>query len=229
MQFTAQQLAVLAAALVPSVAGHGFVTGVKSGGVWYPGFDIQLYYQHPHAPVYGWDTTATDSGFVSPDAFATPDIICHRGGAPAALHIPVVAGSTITVYWTQSWPDGHQGAQKAIPDDEESSLKLTYVPRSRHRLPSPLRRQRLLHRNQNRPQVRQNRRGRSDLPKLLRREPALQEQRELAGHHPRVSQTRRLRPAPRNHRPARRSQPQRRAIVPPMPEPHGERLGLCSD
>ena len=113
MHFTAPQLAVLAAAL-PHVAGHGFVTGVKSGGVWYPGFDIQMAYQHPHAPVVGWDTTALDSGFVSPDSFATPDIICHRGGSPAALHVPVVAGSTITVYWVSSWPDGHQGTHTMV-------------------------------------------------------------------------------------------------------------------
>lgn len=115
MRFTTEQLAVLAAAL-PGVAAHGYVTGAEVGGVWYPGFDIQLAYEHPHPPVYGWDTAALDSGFVSPNSFATPDIICHINATPAALHIPVVAGQTVTVYWIQTWPSGHQGeASLMIP------------------------------------------------------------------------------------------------------------------
>jgi lytic cellulose monooxygenase (C1-hydroxylating) len=108
MRSGTQYLAALAASL-PSVLGHGYLTGASVAGVWYPGFVIQMYYEHPHPPVVGWDTAALDSGFVSPDAFQGPDIICHKNATPAALHVPVQAGQQVTVYWVSSWPEGHQG------------------------------------------------------------------------------------------------------------------------
>lgn len=122
MQFIPQQLAALAA-LLPSVAGHGYVTGVKAnGGIWYPGFDIQLAYEHPHPPVYGWDTQALDSGFVPPSSYTGPDIICHKNATPAALHVPVIAGGSVQLFWTSSWPDGHKGKLPYEPACEGFAL-----------------------------------------------------------------------------------------------------------
>lgn len=56
----------------------------------------------------GWTTTATDLGFVAPDAYQTADIICHRGGTPGALTAPATAGSTVEFQWSP-WPDTHHG------------------------------------------------------------------------------------------------------------------------
>ncbi|KAK6440955.1 hypothetical protein LTR95_002826 [Oleoguttula sp. CCFEE 5521] len=128
MQFTVQQLALLAS-ILPTVHSHGFVIGATVGKTWYPGFDIQLAYQANHPKVYGWDTKALDSGFVSPDSFATADIICHKSATPAGLHIPVTAGGQVTLYWSNSWPEGHQGPVldylAACPNNDCSTVTKT--------------------------------------------------------------------------------------------------------
>ncbi|KAL5044013.1 hypothetical protein BDW71DRAFT_108797 [Aspergillus fruticulosus] len=91
------------------VAGHGYVTKMTIDGEEYGGWIADSYYYMDSPPDnYGWSTTVTDNGFVSPDAFGTDDIICHRGATPGALSAPVTAGSTIQVTWN-TWPESHKG------------------------------------------------------------------------------------------------------------------------
>lgn len=56
----------------------------------------------------GWSTSAKDLGFVSPDAFSSPDIICHEDAKPGATSAKVAAGDTIELQWTE-WPESHHG------------------------------------------------------------------------------------------------------------------------
>ena len=51
---------------VPEASAHGFVNLVKTGGKFYPGWDLNYYYQSNPPAVAGWSTTALDSGFVRP-------------------------------------------------------------------------------------------------------------------------------------------------------------------
>jgi hypothetical protein len=118
--------------LLPGASAHGFVNLIKAGGKFYPGWDLNYYYQTNPPAVAGWSTTALDSGFVSPlqptryqhpnkttpltppplqvtpDTYQTPDIICHKSGKPGKAHIPVVAGQTVQLFWN-TWPPGHSG------------------------------------------------------------------------------------------------------------------------
>lgn len=50
---------------LPEVSAHGFVNLIKAGGKFYPGWDLNYYYQSNPPAVAGWSTTALDSGFVS--------------------------------------------------------------------------------------------------------------------------------------------------------------------
>lgn len=59
-------------------------------------------------PVVGWITGATDNGYVEPNAFGDPDIICHRNAKNAKGHVTVQAGDKITLQWN-TWPDSHKG------------------------------------------------------------------------------------------------------------------------
>ncbi|KAL5341316.1 glycoside hydrolase [Aspergillus crustosus] len=105
------KIATLAGVLASAglVAGHGYVTQLTIDGEVYGGWLADQYPYNPsHPDVYGWSTTVTDNGFVSPDAFGTADVICHRGAAPAALSAPVAAGSSIDVTWN-TWPESHKG------------------------------------------------------------------------------------------------------------------------
>ena len=51
---------------VPEASAHGFVNLIKTGGKFYPGWDLNYYYQSNPPAVAGWSTTALDSGFVRP-------------------------------------------------------------------------------------------------------------------------------------------------------------------
>jgi hypothetical protein len=52
--------------LLPGASAHGFVNLIKAGGKFYPGWDLNYYYQTNPPAVAGWSTTALDSGFVCP-------------------------------------------------------------------------------------------------------------------------------------------------------------------
>lgn len=46
--------------------------------------------------------------FISPAAYADPDIICHLNAKPAAVEASVNAGDIIEIQWTP-WPESHKG------------------------------------------------------------------------------------------------------------------------
>ena len=56
----------------------------------------------------GWTETATDLGFVAPDAYTSSDIVCHRNSTNAKLSASIAAGGTIIMDWN-TWPTSHHG------------------------------------------------------------------------------------------------------------------------
>ncbi|KAJ4293828.1 glycoside hydrolase 61 [Collariella sp. IMI 366227] len=92
-----------------SVSAHGHVKNIVVNGLSYQGYEINTfpYMQNPPA-VVGWTATNTDNGFVAPDAFASPDIICHRSATNAKGHAAVTAGDKVLIQW-DTWPESHHG------------------------------------------------------------------------------------------------------------------------
>ncbi|KAM3064798.1 hypothetical protein ACMFMG_008721 [Clarireedia jacksonii] len=103
------KIAVVAgAAFVSSVAAHGFVQNIEANGVWYQGYNPSFHYQTPAPVVAGWSALNQDNGFVSPDAYSTSDIICHKSATNAQAYVNVTAGSDVTLAWN-TWPVSHHG------------------------------------------------------------------------------------------------------------------------
>ncbi|KAH8667015.1 glycosyl hydrolase family 61-domain-containing protein [Xylariales sp. PMI_506] len=99
-------LAVLACAAAV-VDSHSFVTNIDIDLDEYAGFwPIPGSVNNP--VIAGWNTTASDQGWLDYTSYASPDIICHRNGTNALAHAPVTAGDTVHVQW-HGWPSGHKG------------------------------------------------------------------------------------------------------------------------
>lgn len=61
-------------------------------------------------PVVGWSNPQDiANGFVGPQNYTSEAIACHIGATPAPIAAKVTAGSNVTVFWTQDWPQSHQG------------------------------------------------------------------------------------------------------------------------
>jgi cellulase len=100
---------ILAAMGAATVAAHGHVNNIVINGVSYAAYDVtRLPYMSSPPVVVGWANSATDNGFVAPDAYASPDIICHRDAENAAGRAQVAAGDSIFIQW-DTWPDSHKG------------------------------------------------------------------------------------------------------------------------
>ncbi|KAK1671284.1 glycosyl hydrolase family 61-domain-containing protein [Colletotrichum godetiae] len=100
-------LAVLAS--VASVTAHGHVTNIVVNGVSYRNYiPVQDPYTNNPPLVAGWTIDQRDNGFVAPDAYNAPDIICHRQAVSGKGRITVAAGDTVQLQWTE-WPDSHKG------------------------------------------------------------------------------------------------------------------------
>lgn len=98
-----------ALASAATVSAHGYVSHIIVDGVQYPGYNPTTHPYMSNPPtVVGWSADQLDLGFVSPSAYKTSDIICHRSGAPAKGHAQVKAGAIITFQWT-TWPESHHG------------------------------------------------------------------------------------------------------------------------
>lgn len=76
----------------------------------------------------------TDLGFVLPDQYGGPDIICHRNASPASLSAKVEAGGTVELQWTV-WPESHHGpvidylanCHGSCSDVDKTSLKFNKI------------------------------------------------------------------------------------------------------
>ncbi|KAF2179518.1 lytic polysaccharide monooxygenase [Zopfia rhizophila CBS 207.26] len=100
-----------AASLLPILtSAHGFVRGVTTSGAWTAGSDpVWYYYPADSKPVTaGWDSLNQDLGFVSPSAYQTNDISCHKSATAGKAYVNVQAGNNIQFYWN-TWPDSHKG------------------------------------------------------------------------------------------------------------------------
>lgn len=75
----------------------------------YTGYLVNQYpYETDPPAVIGWTETATDLGYVAPDAYSGGDIICHRGATNAQASATVKAGGTVVMEWN-TWPESHHG------------------------------------------------------------------------------------------------------------------------
>ncbi|KAM0263201.1 hypothetical protein ACHAQJ_001356 [Trichoderma viride] len=105
----AQKLAnllVTALTVATGVVGHGHINNIVINGVYYEGYDPTVFPYEPDPPiVVGWTASDTDNGFVSPDAYQSPDIICHRNATNARGHASVKAGDSVLFQWVPvPWP-----------------------------------------------------------------------------------------------------------------------------
>ncbi|KAK6215890.1 hypothetical protein LQW54_004070 [Pestalotiopsis sp. IQ-011] len=96
-------------ALAGMVSAHGYVSLVTIDGVEYAGYPpSSAPYENPAVDRIAWSDSATDNGYVAPDAYASGDIICHRDGSNAALTATAAAGASVSLQWN-TWPSSHKG------------------------------------------------------------------------------------------------------------------------
>ncbi|KAK0727841.1 glycosyl hydrolase family 61-domain-containing protein [Lasiosphaeria miniovina] len=101
-------LASLAGAAL--VVAHGHVSHIIANGVYYQNYDPGSFpYQSSPPKVVGWTANNLDNGFIEPNSFGGPDIICHKGATPGGGHATVAAGDKISIVWTPVWPESHVG------------------------------------------------------------------------------------------------------------------------
>jgi cold shock CspA family protein len=93
------KLALAGAVLASKAAAHGLVQGFATDGQYQEGYILNDYYTKQNtgeAPAKaGWYEEATDNGFVAPDAYGEPDIICHKNAENAAKTGSVAAGGKV--------------------------------------------------------------------------------------------------------------------------------------
>lgn len=108
---SSQSVALLTAlsAVVTQVAAHGHVSNIIINGLNYEGWDINSdpYKANPPTKI-AWQTPNTNNGFITPDQYDSPDIICHESAQNANAHAVVAAGDKILLQWTP-WPSSHHG------------------------------------------------------------------------------------------------------------------------
>ena len=103
------------AALAATATAHGLTTGVTIDGKYTGGYLLDYYYaKQNNGPIpehIGWAAENLDSGFVEPNAFDTPDIICHKNASPEGSSdslASVAAGGVVEFHWN-TWPESHVG------------------------------------------------------------------------------------------------------------------------
>jgi hypothetical protein len=65
-------------------------------------------YQNPIPAVAGWQADNLDNGFISPSAFSSPDIVCHKAAKNGNAYVTARPGSKVTFQWN-TWPESHKG------------------------------------------------------------------------------------------------------------------------
>ncbi|KAH6609786.1 endoglucanase iv [Trichoderma cornu-damae] len=124
-----QKLLVTAIAAATGVVGHGHVNNIVVNGAYYQGYDPTKFPYEPDPPiVVGWTAADLDNGkctssgsvipflwgsgrlhypagFVAPDAYQSPDIVCHKNSTNARGHVSVKAGASVLFQWVPvPWP-----------------------------------------------------------------------------------------------------------------------------
>ena len=66
----APALALAALTAIPAVTAHGYVSGVVTGGKWYPGASPNWIYAPEKPQQAGWFAYNQDTGFVAPSAYS---------------------------------------------------------------------------------------------------------------------------------------------------------------
>lgn len=94
------------------VAAHGYVDTATIGGVDYTFYQP---YSDPYTSPLPERVSRKIPGNGPVEDVTSSDVQCNGwaaggepGSAPAALHAPAAAGSTVSLYWTV-WPDSHVG------------------------------------------------------------------------------------------------------------------------
>ncbi|KAF3765662.1 family 61 glycoside hydrolase, partial [Cryphonectria parasitica EP155] len=105
--------AILALAAGASlVSAHGYVSSWTIGSDTFAGFDEQWAVAagtDTGNEFIAWSESASDNGYVAPDAYGTSDIICHKDATNGLLNnATVAAGGVVTATWN-TWPDSHHG------------------------------------------------------------------------------------------------------------------------
>ncbi|PPQ71917.1 hypothetical protein CVT24_008058 [Panaeolus cyanescens] len=106
---------VITAAAIDSVAGHGYVASITTGGVTYPGWApftdpcvLQLPVLNLELTIERAERKITDNGPVTD--VTSKDLTCNKGGnVPTTLFANVVAGSQVKFQWDQWAANIHSG------------------------------------------------------------------------------------------------------------------------
>ncbi|CAG9951913.1 unnamed protein product [Clonostachys rosea f. rosea IK726] len=90
-------------------AAHGFVRQMIVNGVAYGGYLPNKYPSMSKPPTLAaWSEKQTNLGFISPNEYTTPHIVCHRDAENAGGYVTVKAGDSVWLQWN-GWPTGHVG------------------------------------------------------------------------------------------------------------------------
>ncbi|TDZ26868.1 Endoglucanase-7 [Colletotrichum orbiculare MAFF 240422] len=95
----------LVGALTTAVAAHGYVESFKTDGVEHPGYLIKYYYDKKNGlrlpELAAWSAENLDSGFIAPENYTSPDIICAKNAGNANSTVQVSAGGTVEFRWNK--------------------------------------------------------------------------------------------------------------------------------
>lgn len=111
--YTAATIATIGA-LATTVFAHGNVDQIKVDGKDFVGHPLQLYYAKKNGGEVtkhvGWYAENLDNGFVEPNSYGSPDIICHKNAEADAntISASVAAGGKVDFLWN-TWPESHVG------------------------------------------------------------------------------------------------------------------------
>lgn len=108
MSFSKNSAILALAAGASVVKAHGYVSSWTIGGTEFAGFDEQWAVSagtDTGNEFIAWSESASDNGYVAPDAYASADIICHKDATNGKLNnATVAAGGSVTATWN-TWPD----------------------------------------------------------------------------------------------------------------------------
>lgn len=106
MQLTSTLLTLVAFA--STALSHGNVQYFNTNGQRNQGFLLDYYYAIKNGQsvpqIAAWYAENLDLGFVSPDAYGTSDINCHKASKPGAISATIPAGGTVDFHWEPVWP-----------------------------------------------------------------------------------------------------------------------------